>query len=742
MPRKPPTEIRERNKLQASTMEAELQTHVAFHLTGKRPGASLDAVDPRELRPALFARYRDLTTLRYDYPLVLASADDPLQSLSALIDKLLAQVAQGDDAERVTRHVIALEQRIRARCGEGASGTLSAMWDDASSALGAGNDDVRASLAKARKALDVDGELVDCDARAPARGVAHAFHASQTRKSQRFTAATNRLTQKLADLLRADFVRSDAGRSAQSLRAAVGTLYGDAFDFDAMSKMLAAAVPASSMPAARRERIESVLSTLAGQRFHPASGKNSTWSFEFDRCDAALAAYRERLPYAKAVARAIAIAELEVSGEYNAARHDPFFETFGDGGLDPVDVELFPDYLVCINARSLDGPENATLTQILSAGLPFKVVVTSDDVLDTSAAGDGHIGFGRLSRPLASMAMGMNEVFVLQAPASHLYRVRDAIARGVAYAGASLFRIFSGANPNFGTLAPYLVAAAALESRAFPAWTYDPSAGDDWASRFDISANPQVELDWPTIPFSYEDAEHQRVSEDVAFTLVDFAACDSRHARHFARVPRAQWATRTIPAADCLGDAARPPERVPTVMLVDREGVLSKAIVDDRLMREARRARDMWHSLQELAGIHNSHARRQVAAERAQIAERDAQAHAASAPAAVAQAAAPAVETPAAAAPAAEVASEKSSDDPYIESARCTTCNECTTVNNKMFAYNENQQAYIVNPDAGTYAQLVEAAESCQMGIIHPGKPRNPDEPGLEELIARAEPFR
>ena len=44
--------------------------------------------------------------------------------------------------------------------------------------------------------------------------------------------------------------------------------------------------------------------------------------------------------------------------------------------------------------------------------------------------------------------------------------------------------------------------------------------------------------------------------------------------------------------------------------------------------------------------------------------------------------------------------------------------------------------------DAGTYAQLVEAAESCQLGIIHPGKPLNPNEPGLAELIQRAEPFQ
>jgi hypothetical protein len=41
-----------------------------------------------------------------------------------------------------------------------------------------------------------------------------------------------------------------------------------------------------------------------------------------------------------------------------------------------------------------------------------------------------------------------------------------------------------------------------------------------------------------------------------------------------------------------------------------------------------------------------------------------------------------------------------------------------------------------------TYRELVEAAESCQVSIIHPGKRRNPQEPGLEELVARAEPFR
>ena len=172
---------------------------------------------------------------------------------------------------------------------------------------------------------------------------------------------------------------------------------------------------------------------------------------------------------------------------------------------------------------------------------------------------------------------------------------------------------------------------------------------------------------------------------------------------------------------------------------------LQKVIVNDTLIREARRCADMWHNLQELGGIHNSHAAKLVAQERKAWAEQS-------------QAVADAVESgsvgaavvaPAAAAGRRQLcracrcrsAPENSSDDPYIETARCTSCNECTQINDKMFAYDANKQASIVNPDAGTYRQLVEAAESCQISIIHPGKPRNPNEPGLDELVKRAEPF-
>jgi pyruvate-ferredoxin/flavodoxin oxidoreductase len=79
--------------------------------------------------------------------------------------------------------------------------------------------------------------------------------------------------------------------------------------------------------------------------------------------------------------------------------------------------------------------------------------------------------------------------------------------------------------------------------------------------------------------------------------------------------------------------------------------------------------------------------------------------------------------------------------EPYIDSALCTTCNECTNLNPKMFAYNADKQAYIKDAKAGTFKQLVMAAERCSARIIHPGTPLNSKEPDLAKWMKRAEPF-
>ena len=415
------------------------------------------------------------------------------------------------------------------------------------------------------------------------------------------------------------------------------------------------------------------------------------------------------------------------------------FEQFGANGLDPQDLAPFPDYLVCVNAAKLTASEHAQLLEILSSGLPIKVLLQLDDILEEPLQGEGKLTSGMRSRQIANMAIGLNEVYVLQSASSNLYRLRERVLRGLTYRGPALFSVFSGASGNTSDLPPYLMAAAAMESRAFPAFSYDPSAGPNWASRFYLEANSQVDLDWPIQGFAYEDEQHQRVSQDLAFTLVDFVASDRRYAGHLARVPREKWNGSLIAVDESLARERKGlPDKIPSVLMVDGDNVLQRVIVDQRLIREARRCREMWHSLQELGGVHNSHAEKLLARERKAWEERMQQEAEAHAPAVAAAASATAA-TPAAAA---EPEPERSPDEAYIETARCSTCNECTTINSKMFAYDGNKQAYIADINAGTYAQLVEAAESCQVSVIHPGKPRNPKEPGLEELLKRAEPFQ
>ena len=121
---------------------------------------------------------------------------------------------------------------------------------------------------------------------------------------------------------------------------------------------------------------------------------------------------------------------------------------------------------------------------------------------------------------------------------------------------------------------------------------------------------------------------------------------------------------------------------------------------------------------------------------------------AASAPSATVSVAAPAATTATTATTSAAIVSPPTpapddalSVEPYIESERCTSCNECTGVNKKMFAYNAEKQAYIKDPRAGTFAQLVTAAEKCPVGAIHPGTPLNPKEKDLDKWRKRALPF-
>ena len=757
---------------QATEAATALQVQAVFHMTGSRSGDVLEPIEEGTLRPALLAGYRDLSRLRYDFPVVLVEgvADGGfVQSLSSIVDGVLQDVApRGVEGERLRRVTLRLERELRALVHDGARGMLSDLWEKAMPSCAADDDDVEPILAQAGAQLRVDGEVVDCDHDAPSRLVAHAWRATQQQKARRFHDEVDRLVQALSDILRAAFIHSEGGRRPESLRAGVGDAHRDDFDFDAMSRLLGRGVPKDELPAGRRVRIEWALDVLKRQRFfEPAPGPGlgqaePPYEYRFSSCTEAAAAFAERLPEVVEFVKAISVAELEADGRYVEPRHDPFFEAFGEDALTPRDLALFPDYLVCIDAGHTDAAESGVLMEVLSSDLPVKVLVQTEDVLEESSIGSGHFGFGMRSAQLASTAMGFHDAFVLQTTSSNLYQLRGRLLDGLVYPGPALFSVFAGSAAPANDLPPYLTSAAAMESRAFVAFTYDPAAGPDWASRFSLEDNPQPELDWPIEELEYADEALRRVTEQVAFTIVDFVVCDRRYGRHFARVPRSGWNGNLIPVDEWLAvDPADVGERIPFVNVVDEQDVLHRLIVDAKLMQAARRCRELWHGLQELGGIHNSHADRLLAREKAaweeerqrELESLRAEATAAAAGDAPAVAVAEPIPGEATQVAAAEGAAAEEdvevaeavqapSDDPWIETTRCSTCNECTAINDRMFAYDANKQAYFKDLDAGTFREIVEAAEACQVAVIHPGKPRNPNEPGLEELIERAKPFQ
>jgi len=726
-----------------------------------------DSKDSRALlaqRPALFAGYGDLGKLRYDFPLVMVEDDTGsvrVQPLTAVVDDLICKsVPSGSGGERFRWLLLNLEARIRELVAGGSDEPLSRLWRQAEADLLASKKtrerrELSEKLDAVREMLDVDGRVIDCDGETPVRFLVHAWNTIHTGKAKAFRKRVDGLILKLSDILKADFIKSDKARSPEILKSAVGDSFDTDFDFAAMSRVLVEGSHSDMLSAERRQRIEAVLMVLQSQRFYGPGRASGPWvddvepySFIFNNCAAAMDAFRDRLPPMVDFIEAIGIAELEIQNKYRPSLHDAFFDRCDDCDLTDSDLAMFPSYLVCLRDGQSDAAEMVRALEAIASGFPVKVLIQTDDILGDTSPEPPRTSFGGGSARLAAMALGVNNAYVFQVASSSLCRLQERVLKGLVYDGPALFSIFSGANRTVAGVPPYLLAAAAMESRAFPTFTYDPSAGPDWASRFDIGDNPQAEADWPVHMLVFEDEAHQRVTETVPFTHADFAISDSRYARHWVPASHSKWSDTMVPAGDYLAaDDPNGSENAPYIWTIDSRARIRRTVLDDRIIVAARRCMETWRGLQELGGINNSHARRQLEQARgAWEQEKNSELEALQArddlqPQPQAPVPATPEPTPAVDPEPAEPEAAVSPDAPSIETARCTTCNECTQINNKMFVYDDNKQAYIADLDAGTYRQMVEAAESCQVSIIRPGKPWNTQEPNLDELIERAELF-
>src|SRR5262245_31416762 len=170
-------------------VQPQFKAHLAFYLTGNRPPReTLNAIGELGLRPALFAGYRDLTALRYDFPLVLTQGGTDsarVQSLSGLFDDLLKRCADGAESERLRKHALRLEREIRMRAADGTAGSVLQQFVSLHAEVPCGLDPLVRQWNRLSAALDIDGDLVDCNAETASRLCQHLWKAGYEGKARR-----------------------------------------------------------------------------------------------------------------------------------------------------------------------------------------------------------------------------------------------------------------------------------------------------------------------------------------------------------------------------------------------------------------------------------------------------------------------------------------------------------------------------------------------------------------------------
>jgi len=451
--------------------------------------------------------------------------------------------------------------------------------------------------------------------------------------------------------------------------------------------------------------------------------------------------------------RGVRFAQLVLEDRYQAELHDPLLDLIDYHDADALQP-LMPQILVVDEAARIQSRHLGDFANLLASGLPIRLLLFEHPLpLPEGEA---------LPPDLADLALAFREVAVARCA---LARPRHLAAVWSRHLTAEVPSLCLFAVPPESCPAPLLFSETALRARVTPLVDYDPARGEQMADRFTLDGNPEPESVW---------AEPGLTPADAAALLPEWQA-------------RFLPLDHEIEGLSPVTDEEPARTAVPFLEILDEEGRELKAVVARDLAQICAAVRRHWRALQEQAGIHNSYARR--AAEEAHrlaraeleavLAERE-RAYATSLeqtrdgavheamtrlaenllavdgeglgellvappkPVAIDQGEAepdPAAEPEPEPEPEPEEEEEALVSEPYIDTPLCTSCDACTKLNPRMFQYNGDGQAFLADATAGTFRQLVKAAEECPARIIHPGNPRPDDETVTDELVARAARF-
>lgn len=471
------------------------------------------------------------------------------------------------------------------------------------------------------------------------------------------------------------------------------------------------------------------------------------------------------------------IAELELENDYQSDVFDAYFDNFDWQNFDDLEMNACPKFVGAISDKQLINQEFNELSEVLSENLPIKLLVlkseedeVEEDLRDLHAHAE-----------LGSLLFSFKNIFVHQAITIAPQNLFNGLFEGLDVFAPSCFYI---QNEDFSTKHnPLLELSATLESRDFPCFTYKGLLGTPWGSRFNVSKNPAADIDWP-IHKTRVLNNGAAVDMNFSFSFADLASIHAQYHHHFLNVPSRYWSDNLIYLPEYLSNNQEDNVgKIPFIWMVNQENVLCKVAVSFTLVRATQERLDFWRLLQENSGINNYHVKRAIEEvskelnenfaleladlktehqrEIAKVKEEEAEKVMENLTNVlldldVSNLSVSSTQTPlnktvkkeevkveerATDEIVEEAKTEEVELEAYIDTPLCTTCNECTGINKDVFKYNDDKLAYIKDASAGSYSEIVEAAELCPVGIIHPGTPLNKNEEGLEELMKRAAKF-
>lgn len=468
---------------------------------------------------------------------------------------------------------------------------------------------------------------------------------------------------------------------------------------------------------------------------------------------------------------AVRMAEIELDGGYRKEKQGEFFTYFNWKQFTDEEFHLCPPVVSIGGDGAMYDIGFQNLSRMMMSGKPIKVLVLDTQVYsntggqactsgftgqvsDMAQYGKAFHGKEEIRKEIALIGMAHRTTFIAQGTTANTSHLIESFVEGLNARRPALFNIYSPCMPEHGIaddLAEFQ-SKLAVESRAYPILRYNPDKGNLPEECLNLDGNPSLDDDWPTYTLKYQDETGAPGEMEVPMTFADFAMTEGRFRKQFRTVPRDAWNENMVPLAEYLEFEADDREgKFPYIWAVNKRNKLIRVIPAAPLVHSCEDRRHFWRLLKSLAGVRpavdttaiaeqaRSEFAQSIAAQLLEmvangtlLGDGAAPAPLAAKPAAVAVAAAPAAAVAIAAAPA------EASSTPWIESAMCTSCDECIRINNRIFAYNENKQAFVKNAKGGPYRDLVKAAEKCTAQVIHPGLPLDPSEKDLDKLVKRA----